>query len=356
MNDGCPRCGEYAAAGRSYCGECGRRLDGVEYPHPAPDSSPPSSTQPERARLGVLEAVLLAVCFVVIAVVVFEIIVVVIHYPDVAALSSGILLRFYVIVPFPQIVFSMSGFALLLYWSLALSAIVTSAALMIQRFFDKTGRLKRLDRPDAVEDTAAFWVGISLCASFIISVIITILTISSGSEITVPDFGGVVEQILSLVHAVVWEELVTRLLYIGVPMAVISLIVTKKWGSLRSILGGFGMSTTAVILIIISSTIFGLAHYPGWEDQAWKVVSAALMGVFLGYVFVRFGLYASIMLHFVNNFLTSFNWMGLEPVLVVLELFFLAAGIVALVYIVKRMLDLGGSGKPLPLFQNSYSK
>jgi hypothetical protein len=60
--------------------------------------------------------------------------------------------------------------------------------------------------------------------------------------VSTPDLGSNTEQMFSLANAAVWEEIITRVLYIGLPMAVISLIATKKLDSLKCLFGGFGMS------------------------------------------------------------------------------------------------------------------
>ncbi len=56
-------------------------------------------------------------------------------------------------------------------------------------------------------------------------------------------------------------------------------------------------------LIGISSLLFGLAHWIGWTGDwgPWKIIHAGIIGLFLGYAFVKYGIEAAIVLHLTNN-------------------------------------------------------
>ncbi len=124
--------------------------------------------------------------------------------------------------------------------------------------------------------------------------------------------------------ASVYEELAFRALLIGVPMAIAGLLFramrsraaagSRGPGSSRSGLlhelrylwgGNLRKESSreaqlaAWVLIFLSSLLFGLAHAPGWGW--WKVVPAFVVGLGMGYVFVRHGLGASILLHFATD-------------------------------------------------------
>ena len=359
MNNECPRCRGCAERGYHFCTACGRYLEDVyggvraETPDPARGESAPPQ---EKTQRSFLELILLTVCIVVMAVAAFEVITLMVHFPDISFTLSGVSLGFIVIVPFPHAIFFLGGFALQAYWMFIAMIILTCAMTVIRGLLNAIRNSEGATKPCAAEKTAAFWICVSLCAVYAANFIITFITLASGSEVEAPDLGSKLETMFLLADAAVWEEIVTRVLYIGVPMAAISFIATWKKESLRCLLGGFGMSKAAVALIILSGIIFGLAHYPGWEDQAWKVASAGIMGAFLGYIFVRFGLYASILLHFINNYLQSFEWMGAGGLTVIVSLLLLATGFIALIYILLRVLDSKESIAALPLFRNGYVK
>lgn len=61
-----------------------------------------------------------------------------------------------------------------------------------------------------------------------------------------------------------------------------------------------------IFLIALSSIVFGLAHYlsgAGWDVG--KISEAALDGVALGYLYVRYGLHASILFHWAVDYATN---------------------------------------------------
>jgi len=66
------------------------------------------------------------------------------------------------------------------------------------------------------------------------------------------------------------------------------------------------------IMVVISSILFGAAHFlsgSGWEIG--KVSEAAAAGVVLGYLYVRYGFHAAVLLHWgVNYFGTAFAFFG----------------------------------------------
>lgn len=110
-----------------------------------------------------------------------------------------------------------------------------------------------------------------------------------------------------------------------------------------------GISVLEWILILITATVFGLAHYllgGGW--QVGKVSTAFLAGFFLGIVFVAYGAYASILLHwFFNYYFTVLDMAGstyggiFPSISNVVELTNLFAGqIVVLVFLILSALRL----------------
>lgn len=125
------------------------------------------------------------------------------------------------------------------------------------------------------------------------------------------------------VSAAVWEELAFRLLLIGVPMALGSLVMRLPQalsespannpsraryvaGSIKYLFGGQvregsprGAIYLGAALLLLSSAIFGFIHIPGWGE--WRFVDASIAGLALGYLFLRHGIWAAILLHFSVN-------------------------------------------------------
>ncbi|MCL1979352.1 MAG: CPBP family intramembrane metalloprotease [Methanomassiliicoccaceae archaeon] len=357
MNDQCPRCREYADEGRSFCGACGRDLrSDVGSGSYSVRTQDAQGAVPEKQQAGFVETVLLVTCIFVIFIAAFEAFTMVVNSWDIFSFLSDRSLGFFLLLPFPQVIFSLEGLALQIYWVLVAIVLLSCVAIAIWKFISAVKSSGNVLKQGATENTAAFWVCVFLAAMMFINFIITSIVIASGSDVTVPDFGDKIEMMFLLADAPFWEEIAARVLFIGLPMALISLVVYRKKESLRCLIGGFGMSTTAVVLIIISGAIFGMAHYSGWDEQWWKVLTAGIMGIFLGYMFVRFGLYASMLTHFVINYLSSFDWMGAGGFEVFMSLALIVVGFFALYYILKRLVDSKEAINALPAFYNGFIK
>lgn len=155
----------------------------------------------------------------------------------------------------------------------------------------------------------------------------------------------------SLVEAAFTEEVATRVLLIGAPLALGSLIVRlvqvtalppeggrRGIGYVaRSLMYLFGGKVSAAspkaaqaagaVLILLSAVFFGYLHVITW-GVLWKFVDTFLGGLALGYLFLRRGLPASILLHFsINAFSVLVTAAGGEESLLslfALGLFYLA--------------------------------
>ena len=342
----CPRCKEYDAKGSAYCGVCGRTLRTVSVPE-----------QSDHTFIG---AVLLLVSAFILLIVLFEAITLAVKLPDILSILPEIRNAFFLVIPADPmfyVMFRLEGIELQIYWVFVTIVILACVAIAIWKFIDALRAPKSIGNPDVIEKTAICWAGILISAMMFINVVAVLIHLWFVGEPTSPDFGSPVETMFYVAEAAFWEEIITRVLYIGVPMMIISLIVTKKKESLRCLLGGFGMSTAAVILIVLSAAIFGMAHYSGWDDQVWKVLTAGIMGGFLGYVFVRFGLYASILLHFITNYLSSFDWMGAGEVGFFVSLaLIIIGGLFSCGYLVYRIWKSRKDIRSLPKFRNNFIK
>lgn len=168
--------------------------------------------------------------------------------------------------------------------------------------------------------------------------------------------------LFDLANASVYEELVYRLLLIGVPMALGSLLwnATRATGqskppshSLRYFLGGHlrkESSNEALlvgwILLFVSSGLFGAAHAPGWGW--WKVLPALVAGLGFGYLFLRHGIGAAILAHFATDYISSLSWEGIAGSGELIDLLFLALALIGagffawyILYAWEHLRDLG---------------
>src|SRR3990170_1239636 len=150
----------------------------------------------------------------------------------------------------------------------------------------------------------------------------------SGFEPAVPSFPGSAPpwyEYFALTNASVYEEIVTRWLYIGLPLffgAVFlsfasrseadraSLGRSPRVSVWRHLVGGTitrdspqALIVLAAILLVGSSAVFGLAHVPSWGW--WKFLPTFVAGLGLGYLFLRHGLLAAVLLHFATDYLAA---------------------------------------------------
>lgn len=148
-----------------------------------------------------------------------------------------------------------------------------------------------------------------------------------------PDDRNAWVYLFELANASVYEEIAFRILLIGVPMAIGSIIVRAMevnrggtWngsgaasrhiaGAWRYLFGGVVRRDSsketlfaAWAFLLASSAVFGLAHGPGWGW--WKIVPAAIGGLGFGYLFLRHGVGAAILAHFVNDYALSLSYEG----------------------------------------------
>jgi hypothetical protein len=108
-----------------------------------------------------------------------------------------------------------------------------------------------------------------------------------------------------LADASVWEEISGRVVLIGIPLLIIRSFTGKRGLQWKQLVGGtahFGKAE--IILILLSAAMFGLAHL-GWGP--WKVIPTFVHGLLFGYLFVKVGLHASIVMHFLFDYTGFIN-------------------------------------------------
>lgn len=210
----------------------------------------------------------------------------------------------YVVAPVLIVIGEMAGEVLGAYYLLLVVAILASAAWLF--LTSAKGYLKELTmKAESGKHSALFDLcGLMFGVLFLNYVIILIVGVFWGDP-SLPTEGSQLWQLLFLLaNASVWEEIVVRVLLIGVPLLLIDLLrhsnKTKKY---RYILGGgFTFGVAEVVLLLASSALFGFAHYDGWG--AWKVFPSSVAGLAFGYMFLKHGLPSAIMLHFGFDYLS----------------------------------------------------
>jgi len=253
---------------------------------------------------------------------------------------------FFIAIPFFIDIGSLSGGYLVAYYFALIVTILVSAAWLLltgSRGFINEIRMKATPRAHSPLFAVC---GVLFANLFISLAVVFILELFGGVPTSPVEEAEVWELLFLLANASVWEELIVRVLMIGLPLIFIDLARNKlRTQKSRYILGGgFSFGIPEIVLIILSSTIFGLAHYEGWG--AWKIIPTAIGGVGLGYLFLKYGLAAAIMVHFSLDYLTMpievFDGLSSPGSLVLIGLgimFWVALGAVLFGYYVIRIIE-----------------
>ncbi len=234
---------------------------------------------------------------------------------------------------------TISGYFLLVFYFFLISAIVASCTWVFAtsiRGFSKELSMTATSR----EHSPLFETIGLLFATLFFSVLVALLFRTTASD--VPSTGTLQESLFVLANASVWEELIVRILLIGLPLLYVNLLRRNRGYKWRSYFlgGGFKIGTPEAVLIVLSAAVFGVAHYAGgWG--AWKIIPASAGGLAFGYLFLRFGLAASIMLHFATDYLGMpievFNSTGLSLITGLGILVWLGFGVIFFSYYLTRI-------------------
>lgn len=180
---------------------------------------------------------------------------------------------------------------------------VCSIASLIMVIIDSKEFFKGGDKyVERASKTPLYWIGVLFGSTLVLESAMIVLLQLAGADVKVPDPLAnldFTEALYEYSFAGVWEEIVFRMVLMGIPMMIIAIAGRQKdfW---KYPFGGFGVSRAAVILMIVSSIIFAYAHASGWGW--WKSFTVLLGGLMFGYLFMRFGIHVTILVHLINDF------------------------------------------------------
>ncbi len=226
--------------------------------------------------------------------------------PSVLLLPEGV---FFLIFPVPVLLFTFSGAGFQAWHILMLSILILAFSYgkydLIKDWLSRKNQvLLSLTAPEKAKSSLEGVAKLFMASSFFGMVYFVFLAITN-VEMNTPNFDEFSrpELIYGLFNAAVFEELISRLLLIGVPLLIIALV--KRWNNpLKKLIGGgLDINYMTMGLITFSAIFFALAHVGGWDF--WKVPQVLVTGFALGYAFVRYGLHASILVHFSINLTSS---------------------------------------------------
>ena len=357
MQPECPMCQMWKERGAKFCGNCGRKLPDTTYTvicdRPTatvfavgtdPDRTGPST--PPIFRLSIIVAALL-----VTLIVANNTFLAIVNFSSIVEDCSEYKFSFSLSYGFGNIrLFWYQGAGVAVALGLSIAAEALSLAYALHRFVKAFDKEKTQNDGMCVERTGISAASSALAVSLILSVVLLFITAASGSAADASWMSEYtdLQLLFMLTKAGLEEEIELRLVWIGVPMMVIALALHKDRRSWQYLMGGFGMSKVAVILIVFSAVLFGLAHLNGW---GWgKVPSATLGGLIFGYLYVEYGLYAAVIAHTANDTLSSLLYTLGAGIEVMTMLLLLLLGLVILIYWILKMSGLKAEVKSMPLF------
>lgn len=246
----------------------------------------------------------------------------------------------FLVIPVVVPILELSGASLLAYYYLLIAAIIASCTTVVIRGARPFAReLMMKGKPR--EHSTIFATLSLLFATLFFSIVIGLLANPSADEL--PSTTTTAEALFLLANASVWEEVIVRILMIGLPLLVVD-YARRRQKRLRSYVlgGGFQPGTPEALLVIASSIIFGVAHFTsGWG--AWKIIPSAAGGLAFGYLFLRHGIAASITMHFATDYLGMpvkiSDSFVLEAVTIVGVLVWAAFGLLFFAYYVVRIIE-----------------
>jgi len=246
----------------------------------------------------------------------------------------------FIVVPVFIDLFTISGYALLAYYMLIVAAIIACCAWVFLSSYN--GFSKELTmKAEPRKHSQIFEIsGLIFVEMFALLVVVLIAVLLGISETETGVTGTTSELLFLLANASVWEELIVRVLMIGLPLVVVDFVTRKSHRKWRSYIlgGGFSFGTPEVVLMTASAAIFGYAHYiGGWE--AWVVPWDALGGITFGYLFLKHGLASAVVLHFAIDYrgMPTEVFGFSEAYELVLFMFWMALGAVFTVYYLVRV-------------------
>jgi hypothetical protein len=213
----------------------------------------------------------------------------------------------FVIVPMLIDLFYMQGTVLQIYYVLLLVAITISLALLFYHSFSTIGT-KPDERGRGFQNSALYEMTVLYAAVLFLEIVFIIILNACGVETGGYEHTNTWKEMFSLLNASVWEEVITRVLYLGIPMLIIALARNDKTIPLwKYPLGGFGINRLVAVFIVFSAIMFGAGHLTNWG--LWKFFPTFIAGLCMGYLFAKYGLYASIAMHFLTDYMSAEMWL-----------------------------------------------
>lgn len=346
----CPGCGKQIPDDAQFCPHCGRTLETyAAYAGIGPQDASVNQTVKDVGHavgsytsLGILALLLIEAGFLVWSISVI--------LPIATDPAHGTTL--YLLWPGPNPIIylpPLNGLAFGLLDILIVAVIVASLAYMIYMSAEPLRQELRLEMPKEGH-SPLYRITTILLAVLAVDLIYTALILI----FNVPTSGPALDTwqaLYAYASASVWEELITRVLWIGVPLLIIDLAMRKRGKLSQYLLGGsriFGAEE--MILIWVSASIFALGHSVYWDP--FKLIPTFAAGIGFGFLFIRYGLYSCILLHFANDYISIPAIVtNSDPLLQVTGIIIIGLGFIGIPFLIVylRRMVLFVTGKDIKL-------
>ena len=264
--------------------------------------------------------------------------------------EKDFLIPIYIAIPFPILLFFLQGITAYAWYVFLATAIGISGTLIIL-----TGAIPYFKdfvrNPFSYKHNSFQELSEMFTLNIFFSMLVVMLLWLTGYKPQTPGIGELPlwNQMLQLLHASVYEEVITRTIFLGIPVFAIYFLRGEKISPLK-ILGGYGKITHIEgIFILVSASIFAAAHVPAWD--VWKIAPTFVGGLLLGYLYIRYGIHASIMMHFLTDFISIPMALSseLQIVLGLLMIYFALVGFVFFISYAIRAYHYISPKKPEPV-------
>ena len=292
----CIRCGRELPSGSTFCPYCGASQSPLAYSYVPP--TPPRSGFEKfsdfiRGCGTVLTVLLLVLVSLNVAILIWGVTLVL---PETATHT----IHLFLVIPFLVDFASLTGDGFALYYLLIVAAIIVSFIIMMVRSLPALRKEAAMQKVE--EHSPAYVIATLFFAVIGFNLLFNIIIVLFGYNPVTPPAEPLWVSLYSLANASVYEELIIRVLYIGLPLMIIALVRPEGKPLWRYLVGGgFQIGKKELFFLFFSSLMFSAGHIFNWD--VFKLAPTFVAGLALGYLFLRFGLWAAIMLHFFVDYL-----------------------------------------------------
>jgi hypothetical protein len=295
----CPSCRMSVPAEANFCPHCGYRLRS-----PPPSTRPGVVIQHRQSLLDVARGIGAYSTLVLLILLIVNIVILIWSLGVVLPETADYNIYLFIVTPWIVNLVELGGVSFAIYHLFLVAAITASFFWIVWKSRLSFPRELRI-APLPTGHSPLYLVGTMFFALLSFNFIYYLALGAMGITPTSPDYDSTElwKLLYSLANASVWEEIITRVLFIGVPLLLFDALRRNRmrWKS-YFLGGGMTLGGKEAALLVFSSCMFAAAHLTNWD--LFKVPPAFIAGLVMGYLFIKVGLHAAILLHFSFDYLS----------------------------------------------------